>query len=86
MSESGKQMTHIVWSQHYRGGRFREWVEVGMGRIEFDVNGQPVVHSYQNRIARGDNGYTCMIPIGTRPPDPQPQARRPDRQDEHDGD
>ena len=68
-----KPMTHVAWAQHYEAGRFREWIEIGKGRIDTDQNGNSIAHSYTNRIPRGDNGYTCLLPIGVRPPDPAPQ-------------
>jgi hypothetical protein len=70
-------MTHIAWSQHFRGGKFRKWVEVGEGRIEVDSTGAATVHVFEDRSVRGDSGYTCLLPVGIRPADPQPQ--RPDR-------
>jgi hypothetical protein len=77
MLDPKKPMTHVVWAQHYQGTRFREWVEIGKARVEIDGNGNATVHSFTNRIARGDNGYTGIFPIGVRPPDPQPHPRRP---------
>jgi hypothetical protein len=77
MLEKTKPMTHVAWAQHYEGGRFREWVEIGRGRIDVDDSGTAIAHVYENRIPRGGGGYTCLMPIGVRPPDPQPQAKRP---------
>ena len=71
--EQKKPLTHIQWAQHYEAGRFREWIEIGRGRIEKDESGNTTAHAYSNRIPRGDNGYTCLLPIGVRPPDPAPQ-------------
>jgi hypothetical protein len=81
MLDPKKPMTHVVWAQHYQGTRFREWVEIGKARVEIDGDGKTVVHSFTNRIPRGDNGYTGIFPIGIRPPDPQPQPRRPQAMD-----
>jgi hypothetical protein len=77
MTEDDKPMTHVAWAQHYRGGKFRKWVEVGEGRIEIDGNGTAIAHFEPDRNVRGDTGYTCLMPIGVRPPDPEPQAKRP---------
>jgi hypothetical protein len=77
MLDPKKPMTHIVWAQHYQGSRFREWVEIGRGCIEADGNGSTTGHVFTNRIPRGDSGYSCLLPIGVRPKDPEPQAKRP---------
>ena len=77
MLEQKKPTTHVAWAQYYEGGRFREWVEIGRGRIDVDDSGTAIAHVYENRIPRGGGGYTCLMPIGVRPPDPQPQAKRP---------
>ena len=82
MLDPKKPMTHIVWAQHYQGARFREWVEIGQARIEVDGKGNTIAHSLTNRIPRGDSGYTCLMPIGMKPPDPQPQPKRPASSDE----
>ena len=81
MNDPKKPMTHIVWAQHHQqhlGRRFYEWVEIGKARIEADASGRVRVHSFTNRIPRGDNGYTCILPIGETPPEPPRQAQRPD--------
>jgi hypothetical protein len=77
MAEPKKPMTHIVWAQYYLGRRFYEWVETGKARVEIDANGKVRVFSSTNRIPRGDNGYTCILPIGEKPPDPPAQPQRP---------
>jgi hypothetical protein len=77
MLDQNKPMTHIVWAQHYQGARFREWVEIGRARIETDANGNTIAHSFTNRISRGDSGYSCLLPIGVRPKDPELQPKRP---------
>jgi hypothetical protein len=85
MLEQKKPMTHVAWAQYYEGGRFREWVEIGRGRIDVDSNGTVTAHVFENRIPRGGSGYTCLMPIGVKPPDPQPQAKRPAHSDEEEG-
>lgn len=77
MLDPKKPMTHAVWAQYHEGGRFREWIEIGKARLDTDSSGNSVVHSFTNRIPRGDSGYTCMVPIGVRPPDPPQQPKRP---------
>ena len=69
-----KPMTHIAWAQHFRHGKFRAWVEVGNGRIDVDGSGKATAHVYYDRTVIGDNGYTCLLPIGEKPPMPSPQA------------
>jgi hypothetical protein len=81
MLERQKPMTHVAWAQYSEGGRFREWVEVGRGRIESDGS---AAYVYQNRFAVGGSTFTCLLPIGVRPPDPQPQAKRPQSGDDED--
>ncbi len=71
------QFTHTAWQQHYRAGKFVEWVEVGKGRIDVDSAGHPSAHIFLNRTARGDTGYTCLLPIGIVPPQPQQNPIRP---------
>lgn len=83
MLDPKKPMTHIAWAQYYEAGKFREWVEIGKGRIDVDRDGAITAHVFENRIPRGDSGYTCLIPIGVRPPDPQP-PRRPGLESEDD--
>jgi hypothetical protein len=77
MLDPKKPMTHVAWAQYYEGGRFREWVEIGKGRIDNDGSGNVIAHVHTNRIPRGDSGNTYLFPIGVKPPDPQPQAKRP---------
>jgi len=84
MLDPKKPMTHIAWAQYYEGGRFREWVEIGKGRIENDGNGNLIARAHTNRIPRGDSGHTYLFPVGVRPPDPQPEAKRPRSNEEED--
>jgi hypothetical protein len=66
------------------GGRhFR--IEVGDARIEVN-NGATIVHIFSDRTVRGDTGYICVMPMGIKPSDPPPQAKRPqsDEEDEED--
>lgn len=79
MLDPKKPMTHNVWAQHHLGRRFYEWVEIGKARVEIDAHGNVRIYSSTNRIPRGDNGFTCILPIGEKPPDPPLQAQRPDR-------
>jgi hypothetical protein len=81
MLEKDKPMTHVAWAQYSEGGRFREWVEIGRGRIESDGS---AAHVYNNRIPMGGSGYICLLPIGVKPKDPQPQAKRPQTDAEQD--
>ena len=73
-----KPLTHILWLQKWEGGRFREWLQVGKGRVEIDENGVASVHNFQDLMSIGGwNGYTCLMPIGVRPKDPESRPQRP---------
>jgi hypothetical protein len=73
-----KPQTHVLWLQKWEGGRFREWLPVGKGRIEIDENGNASAHNFQDLTAIGGwSGYTCLMPMGVRPKDPEPQPKRP---------
>ena len=82
MLDRTKPMTHVAWAPYYAGGRFRKWVEVGEGRIDVDGDGKAAAHVYNDRHAYGGSTYSCLLPIGVRPPEPKPQAKRPDRPDD----
>jgi hypothetical protein len=84
MLDADKPMTHIVWAQHYQGARFREWVQMGRARVEQDASGNIVVHSFTYGIPRGDSGYTCILPIGVKPKDPESKPKRPARPSDED--
>ena len=68
-----KPMTHIAWAQYYEHGKFREWVEIGRGRIDSEGG----IHIHNNRIALGGSSYILMLPVGSRPKDPTPTPHRP---------
>lgn len=70
-------MTHIAWAQHFRHGKFRAWVEIGKARIDTDSTGKATVHAFYDRTVIGDNGYSCLLPIGERPPLPSSDATGP---------
>ena len=82
MADSNKPMTHTAWAKHFRERKFRKWVEVGDARIEVDNNGATTVHVFSDRTVRGDAGYICVMPIGMKPSDPPPQAKRPQSDEE----
>lgn len=86
MTDQNKPMTHIAWAKHFRGRQFRKWVEVGEGRIELAGNGVATAHLFADRTVRGDTGYICLLPIGLKPPDPAPQAKRPSAQSDEEED
>jgi len=66
-----KAPTHIAYGRVQLGRRFGPWLEIGVGRLE--RNG--VFHALPNRVPTGGafSGYTYYAPIGTAPPDPEPQ-------------
>jgi hypothetical protein len=73
-----KPLTHVLWLQKWEGGRFRKWLQVGKGRIEIDADGTATVHNFQDLTAIGGwSGYTCLLPIGVKPNDPEPIPKRP---------
>jgi hypothetical protein len=73
-----KPLDYILWLQKWEAGRFREWLQVGKGRIDIDENGVASAHNYQDLTSIGGwTGYTCLMPIGVRPKDPEPQPKRP---------
>jgi hypothetical protein len=73
-----KPPTHNLWLQKWEGGRFREWLQVGKGRIDTDENGNSSAHNFQDLTAIGGwSGYTCLLPIGIRPKDPEAKPQRP---------
>lgn len=77
MSEK-KPLTHALWLQKREAGRFREWLEVGKGRIEIDENGNASADNFQSLVSIGGwNGYTRLLPIGIKPKDPEPKPQRP---------
>jgi len=77
MAEPEKPMTHVVWAKRYRGRHFLKWVQVGEARIEVDGTGVITVHVFEDCTVRGDTGYSCLLPMGLKPPAPPPQAKRP---------
>jgi hypothetical protein len=81
-----KPLTHVLWLQKWEGGRFRESLQVGKGRIEIDEQGNASAHNFQDLTAIGGwSGYTCLMPLGVRPKDPELQPKRP-AQSAEDGD
>lgn len=73
-----KPFTHVLWLQKWEAGRFRERLPVGKGRIEIDESGNASVHNYQDLTSIGGwTGYTCLMPVGVRPKDPDLQPQRP---------
>jgi hypothetical protein len=65
--------THIAYAKKYYTKKLFAWLEIGKGRL--DKNGQ--FHGMLNRLPiLGFNGYTCYVPIGQHPPEPEPE--RPD--------
>jgi hypothetical protein len=77
-----KPHTHVLWIQKWERGKFREWLPVGKGRIDMELGGVTVAHNFQDRAIIGPwNGYTCLLPIGTTPPNPPPSK---EDEDEHD--
>jgi hypothetical protein len=83
MLEPKKAITHIGYAQQYEAGKFRRWLETAEASVETDAEGRTTVHVFENRILRGASGYTCFVPVGTKPPFPPPpkeKAQRPGAQ------
>jgi hypothetical protein len=61
--------THNAFVKKYYTKKLFTWLEVGKGRL--DKNGQ--FHGMLDRLPIGGfNGYTCFVPIGQQPPEPEP--------------
>jgi hypothetical protein len=71
--------------QKWEGGKFREWLPVGKGRIEIDGNGNASAENFQDLTSIGGwNGFTALLPIGVKPKDPDPKPKRPQSAEEED--
>jgi len=65
--------THNAFFKQYLTKKLYIWLEVGKGRQ--DKNGH--FHGMLDRLPiRGFNGYILYMPIGEKPPEPEPE--RPD--------
>jgi hypothetical protein len=77
-----KPHTHVLWIQKWEGGKFREWLPAGKGRIDIDAQSSMVAHNFQDMTVIGPwNGYTCLLPAGSKPPLP-PSPKRPQAEDD----
>jgi hypothetical protein len=76
MTDANEKMTHTAWAKRFQGRHFRKWVEIGEARVTA-TDGITIVHYYNDAHVRGDTGYTCLLPIGMKPPEPTPQPARP---------
>lgn len=73
--------THTAFVKKYYTKKLFVWLEVGKGRQ--DKNGN--FHGMSDRLPVGGwNGYTCFVPIGQQPPEPEPQ-RPEDSGEEEEG-
>jgi hypothetical protein len=78
-----KAMTHTAFTLRREGKRHGRWLEIGTGRRNEQTG---VIEGFLDRLPIGGwNGYVYYAPIGTRPPDPEPErpAQPPDDEDEH---
>jgi hypothetical protein len=72
-----KPLTHTAYALKREGRTAFRWLEIGAARIEDDGTGNHQV--YVDRLPVGGfSGRIHLSPIGTKPPDPTPQPRRPD--------
>jgi hypothetical protein len=61
--------THIAFAKKYVSKKLFIWLEIGKGRQ--DKNGQ--FHGMLDRTPIGGfNGYVCYVPVGSKPPEPEP--------------
>ena len=66
----GKSPTHTAFALRREGKRYGHWLEIGKARQD----GTGVIHLFLDRTPIGGfNGYAYLAPIGTQPPDPEPE-------------
>ena len=76
-----KTPTHTAFALKREGKRYGRWLEIGTARLESDG----IIHVFLDRTPIGGfNGYAYLSPTGVKPPDPEPQPRRPDASDPED--
>lgn len=62
--------THTAFALKREGKKYGRWLEIGAARQE-DTG---VIHLFLDRTPIGGfNGYVYLAPIGTQPPQPEPQ-------------
>lgn len=72
--------THNAFAKKYLTKKLFVWLEIGKGRL--DENKQ--FHGMLDRLPIGGfNGYVCYVPIGSKPPEPEPErpAQSPDEEE-----
>jgi len=74
MSDS-KAPTHTAFALKREGRRFHRWLEIGKARMEGP--GKPADVMLDRTPIGGWNGYVYLAPIGTKPPDPDPEPHHP---------
>jgi hypothetical protein len=63
--------THTAFAKKYVSKKLYIWLEIGKGR-EDKKTGQ--FHGMLDRTPIGGfNGYVCYVPIGSKPPEPEPE-------------
>ena len=73
-----KPFTHVLWLQKWEGGKFREWLPIGKGRIHIHEDGTASAENFQDLTSIGGwNGYTRLMPMGVKPKDPAAEPKRP---------
>lgn len=74
--------THIAFAKKYVSKKLFVWLEIGKGRM--DKSG--TFHGMLDRTPIGGfNGYTCFVPIGQKPPEPEPERPEVGTADEEEG-
>jgi hypothetical protein len=64
----------VAFALRREGKKHGRWIDIGTARLE--SNG--VIHAFLDRLPIGGfNGYVHFAPIGTQPPEPEPNPKRP---------
>jgi hypothetical protein len=73
MSDS-KASTHTAFALKREGKRHGRWLEIGNARMD----SAGVMHLFLDRTPIGGfTGYAYLAPVGTQPPQPEPQRPAP---------
>jgi hypothetical protein len=65
-----KAPTHTAFTLRREGKRYGRWLEIGTGRLD----SAGVFHGNLDQLPIGGwSGYVYFAPIGTQPPQPEPE-------------
>jgi hypothetical protein len=79
MNDPTSPPTHMGWAQFRHRGKFVRWYQIGPARFERDEKGRITGCAWEQALTRGTSGHIWYLPIGETPPNPSPEAKRPDR-------